>query len=95
MLRRLLLTLSVLMLALAAVPTLSLAANSSSSTTKANGLLNAAARFDRIAARLTAGADALDARAATLSTEAAASTPADQHKLAQAARLEARADRAD
>ncbi|MCW2920213.1 MAG: hypothetical protein JWL76_87 [Thermoleophilia bacterium] len=97
-------TLAALLVALA-VPTAAMATESTTTTTapsltapapvKAHGLLNAANQFDRHAARLTKKADELQAAAATLRNEAAATTPADEHKLRNAERLDAQAARLD
>ncbi len=103
--RRIAITFALLMLALS-VPGSALATESSDTSTagpaltapaptKAHGLLNAANQFDRHAARLTKKADALQATAATLRTEAAATTPADDRKLRTAERLERQATKLD
>lgn len=81
--------------ALVALPAGAGAAETSSSTPKAQGLLRAAANFDRQAARLTAKADALQVTSGTLRVEAAATDPVDADKVDQADRLDARATKLD
>ncbi|MCW2928154.1 MAG: hypothetical protein JWM86_2122 [Thermoleophilia bacterium] len=85
--------------ALVAIPAGALADGSTTTTTppaaKAHVLLRAAANFDGKVVKLTAQADALQVAAGKLRVEAAATTPADQTKLDQAAKLDARAAKFD